>query len=452
MRNVSAALLSVLFFGNAASASTIAVIDSGVDLMHRDLVDHEWINKGETDKNRADDDRNGYVDDIRGWNFAENNNKVIDYKHLGTFSADCYKFFEIQTKVMEGTATAEERAWVKSKIEDQSFLRELMKFGNFVHGTHVSGIASREVAQTRIMALKIIPTEISPFSELIAEMQTTDRTNLTLDFLLKLALGKLASTQSKVFERVGKYVHDGRAHVANCSFGTGMAQAKQIVTILFKLFMGRNPSEQELHDNAAFFVNKMVEGASKMTASAPNTLFVMAAGNEGTNNDVDPISPANIRVDNSITVAATLRNLKLASFSNYGVKMVDVAAPGVGIESAIPGNEYLAMSGTSQAAPFVANVAAQVRDANPALKVSEVKKILLETVDIKDYLAGKVVTSGTVNAKRAEMAAQLSARMSVSEAIRNAREAVRDFETSRFFDFETAERDLFVLPLPSTIR
>ena len=82
-----------------------------------------------------------------------------------------------------------------------------------------------------------------------------------------------------------------------------------------------------------------------MVMSSPRTLFVFAAGNDGTNNDKYPTSPANIDSPNSISVAATLDRSKLASFSNYGKKTVDVAAPGVSILSAAPGDNYIKVSG-----------------------------------------------------------------------------------------------------------
>ncbi len=51
-----------------------AVVDTGVDYTHPDLVDNMWINKGEIPYNGKDDDGNGYIDDVYGWNFAANNN------------------------------------------------------------------------------------------------------------------------------------------------------------------------------------------------------------------------------------------------------------------------------------------------------------------------------------------------------------------------------------------
>lgn len=51
-----------------------AVVDTGVDYTHPDLADNMWINKDEIPNNGKDDDGNGYIDDVYGWNFAANNN------------------------------------------------------------------------------------------------------------------------------------------------------------------------------------------------------------------------------------------------------------------------------------------------------------------------------------------------------------------------------------------
>src|SRR5690554_2566263 len=94
-------LLCVLTAG-ALNAATIAVIDSGVDIDHRDFVNKLWINPVEIPDNGRDEDGSGYQDDVYGWNFAENNNLVIDRSYLGTFSEDPRRFFEIQGKVFLG--------------------------------------------------------------------------------------------------------------------------------------------------------------------------------------------------------------------------------------------------------------------------------------------------------------------------------------------------------------
>ena len=55
----------------------VAVLDTGVDVNHPDLKDNIWVNKGEIPNNDIDDDNNGYIDDVSGWNFEEDNNDVI---------------------------------------------------------------------------------------------------------------------------------------------------------------------------------------------------------------------------------------------------------------------------------------------------------------------------------------------------------------------------------------
>src|SRR3989338_5886062 len=56
---------------------TVAVIDTGADINHQDLRTTLWTNPREVSGNGIDDDRNGYVDDLHGWNFVENNNNVL---------------------------------------------------------------------------------------------------------------------------------------------------------------------------------------------------------------------------------------------------------------------------------------------------------------------------------------------------------------------------------------
>ncbi|MEM1170473.1 MAG: S8 family serine peptidase [Cyanobacteria bacterium P01_H01_bin.35] len=65
----------------------VAVIDSGVDYTHPELTGQMWINSGEIPNNNIDDDGNGYVDDVQGWDFVNDDNDPIDEEGHGTHIA-----------------------------------------------------------------------------------------------------------------------------------------------------------------------------------------------------------------------------------------------------------------------------------------------------------------------------------------------------------------------------
>lgn len=453
-------LLLLVMTSLSVNASIIAVIDSGVDTDHIDFANKIWKNAKEIADNNRDEDGNGYQDDVFGWNFAENNNLVIDRSYIGTFSNDPYMFFEIQGRVFTGTASEEDLLWVKSKMADDKFRKEMGIFGNFVHGTHVAGISQKDNDQAQILSVKLIPTEVklpgqnSTLLKNDSEVMFPELQNAPDDVrwkVLENVLSQLAAQQMLLLEEIANYVGQHKADIANGSFGTGFDQAKMITDNAFKIFFFRSPTDEESNKAATLFMSSLIANGKKMVAQAPNTLFVFAAGNSGMDNDKYPSSPTNIVADNVISVAATYEYNFLAPFSNYGEKMVDVAAPGMLIHSQIPGNEYLKVSGTSQAAPYVSNIAAKIKDINPKLVPKQIKKIIMGTVDKKPFLISKVSTQGIVNLDRAIVAANNSLTMSVSESIKEALKNVQDvsvLKQSMYFIPES----IIPIPLPSLFR
>jgi hypothetical protein len=133
------------------------------------------------------------------------------------------------------------------------------------------------------------------------------------------------------------------------------------------------------------------------SAQASGILVICAAGNDGINIDFQPHYPASYNNDNIIAVAATDENDKLTNISNYGINSVDIAAPGEYIWSTIPYNEYESHAGTSMSAPFVTGVAALLKSFDSSLEYNEIKQIILDSVDKKDYLNGKVSCGGRLN-------------------------------------------------------
>lgn len=134
-------------------------------------------------------------------------------------------------------------------------------------------------------------------------------------------------------------------------------------------------------------------------ASAKGRLIIAAAGNESFNVDSDPrqAAPASYNMPTQITVAATDRNGRMASFSNYGAKLVHVGAPGVGILSTVPNGKFMNMDGTSMAAPMVSGAVALYWSQNPQMSAMAVKNALMASVKPTPALQGKTITGGRLD-------------------------------------------------------
>lgn len=126
-------------------------------------------------------------------------------------------------------------------------------------------------------------------------------------------------------------------------------------------------------------------------------LFVASAGNDGSDNDLVPVYPASYNSDNIISVAATNTFNSLASFSNYGIKSVDIAAPGTSILSLGLMGEYSTQNGTSMAAPHVAGAAALLKSYMPDISTSNLKDIILYSAVRHPRLMGRVSTGGLLD-------------------------------------------------------
>ncbi len=144
-------------------------------------------------------------------------------------------------------------------------------------------------------------------------------------------------------------------------------------------------------------------------AAKANILFIAAAGNSGANNDTDASYPSNYDTtattanpdgaayDSVVAVAAIDSGGQLASFSNYGVKTVDLAAPGVGIYSTLPNNSYGSYSGTSMATPHVTGGAALYAASNPGATALQIKTAIMGSVVPTASLLDKTVSGGRLN-------------------------------------------------------
>ncbi len=291
----------------------VAVIDTGVDITHPALSGHLWVNEGEIPFNGIDDDNNGYVDDVYGWDFYHNDNTVCHYSvsDLGTISAD---------------------------PED-----------NDNHGTHCAGIIAASGDILGVAAgidIRILPLKVHGGAK---------------------TSGSVANAIKAV-----KYAEAAGADICNMSWGTSV-YSKALETIMRESDM----------------------------------LFVVAAGNNGSNNNAAPLYPSSYDLENMISVAFVTQYGELASDSNYGVSTVDLAAPGQDIYSTVVGGGYHYLSGSSMAAPVVSGAAALLYACGDSLYPQNIREILIQTLKPLDSLNGFVRYPGIPDVAKALAAADL---------------------------------------------
>ena len=149
-------------------------------------------------------------------------------------------------------------------------------------------------------------------------------------------------------------------------------------------------------------------------AEKKGILVVAAAGKRG--DDIDEKAnayyPASYGLRNIITVTAHDRNLRTLSSSNYGMKSVDISAPGHRIRSALPNGRSGYLTGTSQATAFVSGAAALLKSQFPELSMNHIKSIILRSVKKEITMLRKCTTGGRLDTSRAqELAAQFVRQM-----------------------------------------
>ncbi len=410
----------------------VAVLDSGMDLTQEDLVDVLWVNKGEIPGNNKDDDNNGYIDDIHGYNFlGESYNEQLEMarivgKKLGDASlqakakSDLDKDYQkaLQNKgqyeqILQAVQNADEE--VKELLGKDSYTKKDL---TEIESNDESMQRNVSILMQMLSIKDTIPEVISELKDGIKHFSDQLNYNLNVDFDGRKIVGDdpynfddrgygNGNPKNRVDdESHGTHVAGIIAAKRNNGLGAnGVAENVEIMSIRAV------PNGDEYDKDIALGIRYAVDNGAKIIngsfgkAYSPNAewvyeaikyaadndvLFVHAAGNSGEDLD-DPNNPnfPNDQInngpeiaDNVITVGALTSKYgseMVASFSNYGLINVDVFAPGDDIYSTMPNNEYDFQGGTSMAAPAVAGVAALVRSFYPKLSASQVKAILLNS-------------------------------------------------------------------------
>jgi subtilisin family serine protease len=157
--------------------------------------------------------------------------------------------------------------------------------------------------------------------------------------------------------------------------------------------VGTTPEERAELSRRIF--TPLREGLEQAIRSAPGVLFIAGSGNEDNNVDFAEYVPAGLRLPNLITVGAVDDQDQFTSFTTTG-ENVELYANGFRIPSMVPGGRVIPFSGTSMAAPQVANLAAKILALRPELKPADVIALMKANADPIPNKPGRFI----INPKR----------------------------------------------------
>ena len=422
---------SELLKNKKSTVVIVGIVDSGVDIEHEDLKSVIWTNKKEIAGNGIDDDKNGYIDDIHGWNFLGDITKenfeyerIINDKSLvdeATY-ADAKK--QNENKIDEAKQAKNQIEFALSMITkaDEAISKLIGKPTYTAEEVDAIVSTDAEIIKNKSVLKRMLSSGMS-IPELKKEIQTE------LDGFVKVLSGdNLKTNYRTVLGDNPNDINDTKygnnnvmgpdkekilhgTHVAgivaqtrgNNVGGDGVANNVQILTVRAV------PDGDEYDKDIALGIRYAVDNGAKVIngsfgksfsphkqwvydaikyAESKDVLIVHAAGNDSKDIDTENNFPNDSDdkktefADNMITVGAL--NFKyganvVADFSNYGALNVDVFAPGVKIYASTPNNKYQFLQGTSMAAPNVAGVAALIRSYYPTLSAKQVKHILMDS-------------------------------------------------------------------------
>jgi len=432
-----------LLVGKKGKTVIVAVIDSGIDIEHEDLDGVVWRNTKEKPNNGKDDDKNGYVDDIHGWNFlgdayneqlemtrilAANDSSNPDYlRAKEDYEKDYSQALSSKTQyeqIFQQVTTSDEA--IAKHLNKKEYVREevnaiktedqmLLQHKSIIQQTYGFGIGT--ITKTK----KYFKDGIENFTEQLNFHFNKGfkgrKTNDNINDITDTGYGNGNILPVKKSESHGTHVAGIIA--AERNNGKGMKGVANNVKIMS---LRAVPNGDEYDKDVALAIRYAVDNGAKVIngsfgkdfsphsswvrdaiayAGDKDVVFVHAAGNDSKNVDKEPSFPEdNVNngpeVSNSyITVGALSPKYgsdMVAAFSNYGKNNVDVFSPGAKVYSTTPENEYDTKGGTSMAAPAVAGIAALIRSYYPKLKAAQVKDIILNSglpIKAKVVVAGK---------------------------------------------------------------
>jgi cell wall-associated protease len=405
----------------------VAVVDSGVDIDHEDLKSVIWTNKKEIAGNGIDDDKNGFIDDIHGWNFLGNaGHETLEMTRIvkkGDDGSASYKSALAMYDEKFNKAMKDKQQVDFLTATDKSIQKHLNKEVYTIEDLNGIVTTDPDLTKSKMIMTRILTNAGPTFRSEIEEYS-------------KYVYGQLDYNLNKEFDG-RKVVGDNPEDIKNTKYGNNIVygpdkeealHGTHVAGIIAQV-RGNNlggygiannveimavravPDGDEYDKDIALAIRYAVDNGAKVIngsfgksysphkqwvfdaikyAEKKDVLFVHAAGNDGENIDLDsnanfPNDSENNKTEftsNVLTIGALNNQYGenvIASFSNFGTFNVDVYAPGDEIYATIPNNKYKYLQGTSMASPNAAGVAALIRSYYPKLTAKQVKQILMDS-------------------------------------------------------------------------
>jgi subtilisin family serine protease len=320
----------------------------------------QWKNSAEQ-INGKDDDGNGYIDDVYGIAFDLKSRPVAELLlPLSSEQRTNYPGMRNLTKGLldvQASLESDEATELKKLMSGlkpdavKPFIEGLNFFGNYTHGTHVAGIAAAGNPAVRLLGARITFDH-----RMIPDLPTREQ----------------AERDAAAMRAIVKYLKQQGTRVVNMSWG---GSPRDIEGAFEANGAGGTPDERKKTAREYFELSRVA--LTEAMRETPEILFVAAAGNSNNDASFEEFIPSGIDLPNVLTVGAVDQAGEETSFTSFG-RNVDVHASGFEIDSTLPGGDRMKYSGTSMAAPNVANLAGKLLALESKLTVAEVIALIQE--------------------------------------------------------------------------
>ena len=408
----------------------VAVIDTGLDIDHISLSENIWINKDEK-INGKDDDNNGYIDDIHGWNYLGSSyNETRDMTRiLRDNKINNRKYNLVEEEILKEIKNSNEQLnilnyYIQILDESKELLSDYLDNDNF----SIQDVNNIETVDPKLNRAKNIYKDFDFYGYTKEYLnEGIDQYNDFINYHFNVEFNG-RTTNDDIYDINDRNYGDNNinntkeseshsTHVSGIISGNRKIEDgnKGINNLAEIMVLRAVPNGDEYDKDVALAIRYAVDNGAKIIngsfgkyfssnpewvidairyASDNDVLFIAGAGNES--KDLDSLSNDNYPndqyfnkaefSDTFIKVGASSINLDenfTAYFSNYGKINVDIFAPGVDIYSSMPNNKYKFQDGTSMASPVVAGIASLIMSYFPRLSAKKVKEIILESgIDI----------------------------------------------------------------------